>query len=355
MFVDQVHILVEAGDGGNGCVSFRREKYVPKGGPDGGDGGDGGSVFFEGDEGQTTLVDLHGKPSYRAGNGGHGSGKRKHGAQGRSLILKVPLGTILHREDETEGESIVGEVLAHGEMLLAARGGRGGKGNPHFATSTRRAPRIATPGEPGEELMLRVELRILAQVGLVGFPNAGKSTFLNAVCRTRSKVAEYPFTTLHPVIGTIRTIKDERIIVADVPGLIEGAHTGVGLGIDFLRHIERTEILLYILDAAPDAVPGPVEAFRGLVGEIREYDASILKRPRMVALNKIDLLPDQSVDRAILDSLIEENNLLGGDFEIYTVSAAEKIRLDELVDSLVRRVRALRKEKEEALMEDEGR
>jgi GTP-binding protein len=331
MFVDEVRVHVEAGDGGNGCVSFRREKYVPRGGPDGGDGGDGGDVVFEGDEGLTTLADLHGHPSYRAGRGEHGRGKKQHGARGRSVVCPVPLGTLVRELPERHA---VGEILAHGERLVVAKGGAGGRGNARFATAQRRAPRFASPGAEGEKRDLLVELKIMAQVGLVGLPNAGKSTLLNAICRTRSKVAAYPFTTLYPVLGTIQMMSGERIILADVPGLIEGAHRGTGLGIRFLRHIERTEILLFVLDAAPDAEVPPLEAFRTLAGEIGEYSRSLLRRPRIIALNKIDLIPEGQVPGEVRSGLEEECTRHGGRFQLVEISAKEKRGTGSLVDLL---------------------
>lgn len=338
MFIDEVQVHVRGGDGGNGCASFRREKYVPRGGPDGGDGGSGGDVILEGDAALTTLVDLHARPSYRAGRGDHGRGKNQHGAKGKSVVCRVPLGTLIR---ELPGRNVIGEILDHGEQVIVAKGGAGGWGNAHFANAQRRAPRFATPGAEGEARHLLVELKIMAQVGLVGLPNAGKSTLMNAICRTRSKVAEYPFTTLHPVLGTIQMITGERVIVADVPGLIEGAHQGTGLGIRFLRHIERTEILLYVLDAALDTEPPPGEAFRILADEIGEYDRSLLRRPRIVALNKIDLLPEGRVPAEIRRAVEEENNRDGGKFAVVEISAKEKRRTERIVELIAEMHRGL--------------
>jgi len=332
MFVDEVRIHVKAGDGGDGCVSFRREKHVPRGGPDGGDGGRGGDVVFQGDEGHTTLVDLHARPSYQAERGQHGKGRNRHGAAGQSIACPVPLGTVVR---ELPGRRVIAEILRPGEQVIVAKGGAGGLGNARFATPERRAPRFATPAEPGEERDLLVELKIMAQVGLVGLPNAGKSTLLNAICRTRSRVAAYPFTTLHPVLGTIPLLSGERIIVADVPGLIEGAHTGVGLGVRFLRHIERTEILLFVLDASPDAEIPADAAFRTLAAEISAYEKRLLARPRLLALNKIDLLPDGRVPLERRRAVERENESLGGEYSLVEISARYNRGTDRLVELLV--------------------
>jgi len=331
MFVDEVRVRVRGGDGGNGCVSFRREKFVPRGGPDGGDGGRGGDVVFEGDEGLTTLVDLHSKTFYQAGRGRHGSGKNRYGAAGETVVCAVPLGTVVR---ELPDRKVIGEILAPGERLIVAKGGKGGQGNVRFATPERRAPRFAEPGGKGEERELLVELKIMAQVGLVGLPNGGKSTLLNAICRTRSRVADYPFTTLHPILGTIQTISGDRIIIADIPGLIEGAHSGTGLGARFLRHIERTEILLYVLDISPEAETPPAEAFRTLTDEIGKHEPGILRRPRILALNKIDLLPGESAPRELVESLESENEVFGGRYLILEISAREKRGTEDLVGKM---------------------
>lgn len=329
MFVDEVRIHVQAGDGGNGCVSFRREKFVPRGGPDGGDGGKGGDIVFEGDEGLTTLVDLHGCPSYRAGRGEHGRGKKQHGAQGESVVCRVPLGTSIRELPE---RNVIGEILIHDERIVVAKGGAGGAGNARFATPQRRAPHFAKPGAEGEKKDLLIELKIMAQVGLVGLPNAGKSTLLNAICRTRSKVAGYPFTTLYPVLGTIQMMSGERIIIADVPGLLEGAHQGSGLGVRFLRHIERTEMLLFVVDVSPEAETYPADALRTLTGEIGEYDRNLLRRSRIVALNKIDLLPEGSVPADVRRAVKEECERHQGAYAVVEISAREKRGTDRLVD-----------------------
>jgi GTP-binding protein len=309
MFVDRVKVKVKAGKGGAGCVSFHREKFVPRGGPDGGAGGKGGDVIFAVEAGETTLVKLHNRPAYHAENGGPGSTNNKTGKAGSDIRLSVPPGTIV-REDETG--RFVCELVEDDSEAVVAAGGKGGKGNSSFATPTHQVPRRADPGQPGEEKILLVELKIVADVGLVGFPNAGKSTLLNALTSARAKIGSYPFTTLNPVIGTLRLDPHEivallqvegksptnsrppRVVIADIPGILEGAHEGVGLGLDFLRHIERTRVLLFVLDVSIHREYEPVEAYRALLSEIESYRADLLERPRLVALNKIDDPLDES-------------------------------------------------------------
>ncbi len=282
-FVDEAVIQVKAGDGGDGCVSFRREKFVPKGGPDGGDGGDGGSVILEGSEHLQSLADFLYRRRYQAKRGQHGMGKNRHGRNGENVVVPVPLGTDVF--DAISGEKL-GEVLKPGERLVVAKGGKGGKGNARFVTSTNRAPREALPGESGEERTLRLVLRVLADVGMVGLPNAGKSTLLRALTAAKPKVADYPFTTLTPNLGVL-VGKDFRWTLADMPGIIQGAHEGRGLGLRFLRHIERTRMLLYVVDAVSQA---PERDFAQLREELGFYDPELLNRPALLVLNKIDLL-----------------------------------------------------------------
>lgn len=285
-FVDRVRVYVYAGDGGNGCSSFRREKYVDKGGPDGGDGGRGGSVYLVASKDQASLLDLYYEPHQRAERGEHGRGKQCNGRAGRDRYVSVPCGTQVY--DETTGE-FLGEVINDGDTLLVARGGRGGLGNMHFATPSHRAPREHTPGEEGEKKVLRLELKTVADVGLVGYPNAGKSTLLRAITSARPKVAPYPFTTLHPIIGTLSFDDFQSLKIADIPGLIKDAHKGVGLGHDFLRHIERTKFLVYILDMAGTEGRNPVDDYRNLRRELKLYQPALLKRPSLVVANKMDL------------------------------------------------------------------
>jgi GTP-binding protein len=282
-FVDEVLVQVRAGSGGDGCVSFRREKYVPKGGPDGGDGGDGGSVVLWGNGFLQTLADLEYHRFYKAGAGGHGKGANRHGSKGESVRVPVPLGTDVF--DAGTGAKL-GEILQDKQELVVVRGGRGGRGNARFATSTNQAPRRFDPGTPAEDRKVKLVLRLVADVGIVGLPNAGKSTLLSRLTRANPKVASYPFTTLTPNLGVMQT-KDVRFTVADMPGIIKGAHEGKGLGLAFLRHIERTRMLVFVIDAATGH---PKRDYTELMDEIGSYNEEILKRPRVVALNKVDLL-----------------------------------------------------------------
>jgi len=286
VFVDEVEIHVRAGDGGRGCVSFRREKYVPRGGPNGGDGGRGGSVIVEADEGLGTLLDFRYRRHYTAPRGGHGEGSDRHGASGEDLVLRVPVGTTIH---EPHAGVLLGDLTANGERLEVARGGRGGRGNARFATSTNRAPRRADPGEAGEERTLRLELRLLADVGVVGFPNAGKSTLVSRLSAARPKIADYPFTTLVPTLGLVRLDEERSFVIADVPGLIPGASEGKGLGLRFLRHLERTRLLVHLLDLDPATGRDPVEDWKTIQAELREYSPELAARPQLIAANKIDL------------------------------------------------------------------
>jgi len=288
-FIDEAKFFVKAGDGGNGCLSFRREKFVPKGGPDGGDGGDGGSVTIEASRKLASLLDFRFKSHFLAQNGTPGRGKRMYGRKGEDFTLYVPLGSIL--KDAETGE-VLAELLHEGDRFLAARGGEGGKGNVHFASAQNRAPRIATKGQDGEEHWLRIELKLLADIGLIGLPNAGKSTLLSKLSAANPKVAPYPFTTLEPQLGVMHLANYDDCIIADIPGLIEGAHTGAGLGHKFLRHIERTHILLHVIDASTDDEQ-PLQEYRTLENELRVYNEELMDRQRLVVLNKIDLLEDE--------------------------------------------------------------
>ena len=286
VYIDKLKVLVKAGDGGNGCVSFRREKYVPKGGPNGGDGGKGGDVIFFADKNLSTLLDFYYQPHLRAGKGEHGRGKLQSGAGGNDLVVRLPVGTVVH---EVPAGAIVGDLCADGQRLLAARGGRGGRGNAHFKSSTRRAPRIAEKGEAGEERTLELELKLIADVGLVGYPNAGKSTLISKISAARPKIAPYPFTTREPHLGLVRYGEDGSFVVADIPGLIEGAHRNVGLGHEFLRHIERTRLLLLVIDMA--AVDGhePLDVLMTLETELTLHHPELMKKTRLIAANKMDL------------------------------------------------------------------
>jgi len=294
-FVDEANIVVIAGNGGNGSSSFRREKYIPFGGPDGGDGGRGGCVYLEGNSGLNTLVDFRHLRTYKAQGGQHGSSRNKTGKGGEDVVVRVPLGTIV--TDSESGER-VGDVTDHGQLLQVAIGGRGGLGNVHFKSSTNRSPRKTVPGGPGESFELHLELKVLADVGLLGFPNAGKSTLISAVSAARPKVADYPFTTLHPNLGVVRIDFERSFVIADVPGLIEGAAEGTGLGIQFLKHLQRTRLLLHLVDLAPLVLEvDPAEQVRQLERELRNFDPGLMDKPRWLVFTKADLLPPDEAQR----------------------------------------------------------
>ncbi len=285
-FVDYVKIYVKAGDGGRGCVSFRREKYVPRGGPDGGDGGRGGHIIFRASDELNTLIDLRYHREYRAQRGQHGMGKKMHGKNGDDLIIPVPVGTIIR---DADSGAVMVDLDRQGMEAVVARGGRGGLGNSHFATPVRQAPRYAQPGEGGEEKHLILELKLFADIGLVGMPNAGKSTLLSVISAARPKIADYPFTTLAPVLGVVKTADYRSFVVADIPGLIRGAHRGVGLGFQFLRHIERTALLLHLVDVSDTAQGDPVDQFEAIQSEIERYSPDLLQKTQAVAGTKIDI------------------------------------------------------------------
>ena len=315
-FIDEAIILVEAGKGGNGALGFRREKYIPRGGPDGGDGGDGGSVYLVGDESLNTLVDFRYHRRYRAERGGDGMGRTRSGRKGVDIAIRTPIGTIAY---EAETGERLGELLEPGERLLVARGGRHGLGNQRFKSSTNRAPRKTTPGGAGEQRRLRLELRVLSDVGLLGRPNAGKSTFIRAVSAARPKVADYPFTTRHPNLGVVRVGEDRSFVVADIPGLTEGAAGGAGLGLRFLKHLSRTRLLLHIVDVAPPATASSVAAdVRGITAELEGYSASLGETPRWLVFNKIDLVPRQDRGSLVGESL-ERLDWRGAHFAISAI------------------------------------
>ncbi len=286
--VDEAEITVTAGNGGNGCVGFRREKFIPLGGPDGGDGGDGGSVYLVADENLNTLVDFRHQKQFRARRGENGMGRQMYGKGGEDVLVAVPTGTVVHNVDTDE---VIGDLTVHGERLLVAQGGKGGLGNMHFKSSTNRTPRQSTPGTPGEERRLRLELKLLADVGLLGFPNAGKSTLIRAVSAATPKVADYPFTTLYPNLGVVSVEPARSFVIADIPGLIEGAADGAGLGALFLRHIQRTRLLLHLVEIEPLDGGDAVEQIRTIERELEKFDAGLLDKPRWLLLNKADLIP----------------------------------------------------------------
>src|SRR5437773_4330864 len=329
MFVDEIDVFVKGGDGGAGCVSFRREAYVPRGGPDGGDGGDGGSIFLEADPAITTLLDFHYQRHYTAERGQHGKGSTKHGASGEDTILRVPLGTVV--SDRDTGEQL-GDLTSGAQRVMVARGARGGRGNARFVSSTNRAPRRADLGRPGEERWIHLELKLLADVGVIGFPNAGKSTLVSRLSAAKPKIADYPFTTLQPTLGIVRVDEDRTFVIADLPGLIAGAAEGKGLGIRFLRHTERTRVLVHLVDLDPGLERDPVEEWRAIQRELAEYSAELAARPQIVAGRQADL-PDAVENRARVARFCAENALA-----LRVISAATGAGLTELVRAIAARL-----------------
>jgi GTP-binding protein len=327
MFIDEIDIFVKGGDGGAGCVSFRREKFVPRGGPDGGDGGDGGSVILEADPAITTLLDFHYQRHYTAERGQHGKGANKQGASGADTILKVPLGTTVSAR---EGGVLLGDLTERGQRLLVARGARGGRGNARFATSTNRAPRRADLGRAGEERWIHLELRLLADVGVVGFPNAGKSTLVSRLSAAKPKIADYPFTTLQPTLGIVRVGEDRSFVIADLPGLIPGAAEGKGLGHRFLRHTERTRLLVHLIDLDPSTGRDPLDDYRAIQDELRAYSAELAARPQIVTVNKIEL-PGTADRRRAVERMCAARGLL-----FHAVSAVTGEGLPALVHEIAR-------------------
>ncbi|GIV08415.1 MAG: GTPase ObgE [Fimbriimonadales bacterium] len=326
-------IEVEAGRGGDGCVSFRREKYVPRGGPDGGDGGDGGSVMLVADPKLSTLLDFHYKRRYQAERGGHGSGSNRRGRNGKSITLRAPLGTLIYDADTGE---LLADLSRSRQKFVAARGGKGGRGNAHFTTATRQAPRFAEKGLPGEKRTLRLELKLLADVGIVGMPNAGKSTLISRLSAAKPKIADYPFTTLVPNLG-VAQYQGQSFVIADIPGLIAGAHAGVGLGHQFLRHVERARLLLYLLDVSPFATEPPLQAFETLQRELQLYNAELAQKPALIALNKIDVAHPEERDeiQSVHNRLVEQG------YEVLLISAYTGEGLETLLARLAQRVAEL--------------
>ncbi len=344
MFIDEAKIRVKAGDGGDGCVAFRREKFVPRGGPSGGDGGKGGDVVLESSERHNTLVHFRFNPEYKAGRGRHGEGSNKTGRDGGDVVLKVPVGTVV--ADEETGARVF-DFARPDERMVVARGGRGGRGNARFATSTHQAPRESEPGRKGEERHLRLELKLLADVGLVGFPNAGKSTLISRISAARPKIADYPFTTLEPNLGVVvvgEEPEEESFVVADIPGLIQGAHTGAGLGMQFLRHIERTRILAHLVDVSDaSGRPDPVEDFGVILEELKSYGAGLEKKPMLVAATKTDVANAEKLERLAQHCRRRKLEF----FPISAVSGAGLDRLQYALGEHVRRSRAQAKADEE--------
>lgn len=331
MFIDEAVIEVEAGSGGDGCVSFRREKHVPRGGPDGGDGGNGGDVIIIADPHLNTLLDYRYQTRYKAGDGKAGAGSTHKGRSGESFTLRVPVGTLIY--DAETGELLADLAQPH-QRFVVARGGRGGRGNAHFTSPTRQTPRFAEKGLPGEKRRIRLELKLLADVGIVGMPNAGKSTLISRISSARPKIADYPFTTLVPNLGVVR-YHDATFVVADIPGLIEGAHAGVGLGHQFLRHVERARLLLYLLDASPFAEPEPLRAFEILQRELALYKPDLLEKPSLIAINKIDTLSDRTVLAPIVNALRAQG------YEVFPISAYTGEGLEPLLARSAQRIAEL--------------
>ncbi len=335
MFIDHAIILVKAGDGGNGCASFRREKYIPKGGPDGGDGGDGGSVIAFGDPNKQTLMDFRHQHTWKARRGEDGRGKKQFGSAMEDVELALPPGTIISDRD-------TGELLADlqpGQRVVLAQGGKGGLGNDHFKSATHQAPREFTEGRAGQQRALALELKLIADIGLVGKPNAGKSTLLASVTRATPKIADYPFTTLTPQLGIAELDAERRLVIADIPGLIEGAALGVGLGHEFLRHIERTSVIVHLLEIDPADGSDPVENYRVIRAELTRYSPMLAEKPEIIALSKMDLLggggegEEGAEETRTAVSLIRAGLRLGRDQEVYPISAASRTGLSELLDA----------------------
>lgn len=334
-FVDEATIRVEAGKGGNGCMSFRREKYIPRGGPDGGDGGDGGSVYLEGSTDLNTLVDFRYQRFYKAENGQKGMGSNCTGKKGDDLIIEVPIGTMVF---DVETDELIGDVREEGERLLVAQGGYHGLGNTRYKSSVNRAPRQTSPGTPGEARQLRLELRVLADVGLLGLPNAGKSTLIRAVSSAKPKVADYPFTTIHPALGVVRIGSHKSFVMADIPGLIEGAAEGAGLGHQFLKHLSRTCVLLHVIDVAPVNGNSPVESAKSILNELAAYDPVLLEKPRWLVLNKMDLIPDEETRQQTQRQIVADLDWKGKVFPVSAISGegtqALCYELMQLIDEL---------------------
>ncbi|MDR2508074.1 MAG: GTPase ObgE [Candidatus Accumulibacter sp.] len=335
-FIDEAKIHVAAGNGGNGIVSFRREKYEPEGGPDGGNGGSGGDVYAIADRNINTLIEFRYNRKFLAQRGENGASGNCYGRGGKDIVLHVPVGTVI---TNVNTQTIIADLDADEKKTLIAKGGRGGQGNTHFKSSTNRAPRQCTPGEPGEERDLRLELRVLADVGLLGLPNAGKSTFIRAVSAARPKVADYPFTTLHPNLGVVRIDENRSFVIADIPGLIEGAAEGAGLGIRFLKHLSRTRLILHMVDIAPpDPGANPVRNAKAIIAEIEKYSPDLAARPRWLVLNKLDLIPEEEREKQVA-AFINEFGVDG--MPVFCVSAISgngcrplAYKLQEALDTL---------------------
>ncbi len=324
-FVDEAVITVRSGNGGAGCTSFRRERYVEKGGPDGGDGGDGGQVILKVDQRKRTLFDYRTRKFYKAENGAPGQGKQKHGRNGRDEIIELPPGTIV--ADQKTGE-ILADLTEHGQTVIVAKGGRGGKGNKHFATATHQTPRFSQPGTKGIELTLQLELKLIADVGIVGLPNAGKSTLISRISRARPKIADYPFTTLVPTLGMVQPPFGEPFAVADIPGLIQGAHKGTGLGTQFLKHVERTSLLVHLIDTDAIEPDAPLQAFNLINSELEMHSSTLARKPQLIVLNKVDLTGTAEKVKRFKQAC--------GRSDMYTVSAVTGDGIEALINALAK-------------------
>jgi GTP-binding protein len=338
-FVDEAIIKVEAGNGGRGCLSFRREKFIPFGGPDGGDGGDGGSIFFEGAERLTTLIDFRYKRAYKAENGRPGMGALCSGKKGEDLVIFVPLGTIIY---DNESQEKIGDIQFDGQRVLVAQGGFHGLGNARYKSSTNRAPRQITIGSSGEVRHIRLELKLLADVGLVGLPNAGKSTLIRAVSSSKSKIGDYPFTTLHPSLGVVRIGVDQSFVMADIPGLIEGASEGAGLGIRFLKHISRNALLLHMIDMYPSEEGDILHDAKVILQELASYDPELLEKPRFLVFNKVDMVPDEAQQKEIVDRVVQGLDWKG---PVFLISARANIGVSELSYAIMQHLETVREDK----------
>lgn len=332
-FIDEAKIYVKAGDGGRGCVSFRREKYIPRGGPDGGDGGKGGNVYMVADRSLASLLDFKYKRNYEAERGEHGQGSNCTGKEGEDIIIRVPVGTVLKNPETGE---IVEDLVADGQKIVLVKGGRGGKGNAFFTSSTYQAPKFAQPGEKGGERWLYLELKLLADVGIIGFPNAGKSTLISHISAAKPKIADYPFTTLQPHLGVVKFGEHNNFVVADIPGLIEGAHTGKGLGIKFLKHIERTSLFIHLIDISPQTGRDPLSDFEIINKELKAFNSDMAKRPQIVVLNKVDI----TEARENLSKILEFFKAKG--LEVFSISAVTGEGLDKLIKYVGKEVTRLK-------------